>query len=218
MPEAKRAVIFINGEVRRHEWIPARLRNDDYLIAVDGGYRHMKAAGLTPRQLTGDQDSIDPRDVKTLAAAGVEIQTYPFEKDETDLEIALLTAQKHGFKVVRVIGAFGGRMDHWLANLYLLLNPAFADMDIRFIDEDLSAFVIRTSAGVEGQAGDLLSLIPMGADVKGVTTEGLKYPLRGETLYVYKSRGVSNVMSGAHARVSITGGALLCILQHTQAP
>ncbi len=46
---------------------------------------------------------------------------------------------------------------------------------------------------------------------KGVTTEGLAYPLRGETLEAGSSRGVSNVFVEETARISVERGVLLAI-------
>jgi thiamine pyrophosphokinase len=62
-----------------------------------------------------------------------------------------------------------------------------------------------------GAAGDLLSLLPLGGDAVGVTTAGLQYPLRDETLFQGEARGVSNVFTGAHARITLRRGALLVI-------
>jgi len=214
MSDEKRAVIFVNGIIDRYDWIKPYLKQDDYLIAVDGGYRHMQACGLKPHLLIGDLDSVSGQDVNELILAGVEIQKYPAEKKETDLEIAFLTALQRGHGTLRVIGAFGGRMDHWLANLFILTNPAFGGMDICYEGGDERAFLIRTEARVEGRPGDLLSLIPMGGEVQGVRTQGLKYALRDETLYAYESRGVSNEFLDERAWISVKKGMLLCIHSH----
>ena len=218
MSENQRAVVFVNGVVENYGWIEPFLKPNDILIAVDGGYRHMKALNLIPHLLIGDLDSVDEQDVKRLSALGVEIHKYPQEKDETDLEIVFLTARERGYSTLRVIGAFGGRMDHWLANLFALTHPAYAQMDICYEDDQETAFIIRSEGVVNGNPGDLLSLIPMGGAVTGVRTEGLKYPLRDETLYAHLSRGVSNEFLGGQARVTIEEGLLLCIHLRTNSP
>lgn len=211
MSETRRAVLFVNGVIENRGWIKPFLRTDDFLIAVDGGYNHMKAAGITPHLLVGDLDSLDARLVKNLEDSGVDIHKYRPEKDETDLEIALLTALQRGFTVIRVLGAFGGRMDHWLANLFSLLNPAFTGCDVRFEGDGVTAFLIRSEGHVSGKPGEIVSLIPMGSEVHGVKTDKLKYPLCNETLFAHQSRGVSNVMLTENARITIDDGLLLCI-------
>ena len=70
--------------------VKQHLRPDDWLIAADGGLNVMKSIGLLPHLLIGDLDSVSLSDVGELQAAGVEIRQYPVEKDETDLELALL--------------------------------------------------------------------------------------------------------------------------------
>ncbi|MCX6027955.1 MAG: hypothetical protein NT169_01475 [Chloroflexi bacterium] len=62
-----------------------------------------------------------------------------------------------------------------------------------------------------GTQGDLLSLLPIGGDAVGVTTAGLAYPLRDETLYFGQARGVSNVFEGAEAEVWLREGMMLVI-------
>ncbi len=211
MSETQRAAVFANGIMTDHEWIKSYLRADDFLIAVDGGYRHMQKAGVKPHLLVGDLDSLDAADAEELETCGVEILKLFTEKDETDLEFTLLAALKRGFTTLRVIGAFGGRTDHWLANLFILCNPAFIGCDVRFVDLGETAFVIRDTADIHGQPGDIVSLLPLSIAVHGVKTEGLKYPLHSEILYAHQTRGVSNVMASQQAHISIDDGLLLCI-------
>jgi len=71
--------------------------------------------------------------------------------------------------------------------------------------------MISDQLAIEGQGGDYLSLFPLTADVEGVTTTGLKYPLENETLKFASSRGLSNELLSARASVSISRGMLLVI-------
>ena len=78
------------------------------------------------------------------------------------------------------------------------------------------AFFVRNRSEVQGAPGDTVSLIPWGGAVTGVTTEGLRWPLRGETLYSHKTRGISNEMSRETAGIEIASGLLLCIHRRTR--
>ena len=71
--------------------------------------------------------------------------------------------------------------------------------------------VVRGSRTLTGTPGDLLTLLPVHGAAEGVTTEGLEYPLRGETLPSGTSRGVSNVFSAAEARITVERGCLLAV-------
>jgi thiamine pyrophosphokinase len=187
------------------------LRSDDVLIAVDGGSRHLQRMGLQPAILIGDLDSVSPEEAARLEAAGVRVARYPAHKDETDLELGLNLAVAEGHEDILVLGALGGRLDQTLGNLNLLAGPLLAGRQVRLDDGLQEVFLITQSALIQGSPGDLVSLLPLTLEVTGVVTEGLEYPLRAETLFSYRTRGISNVLAGESARVTISQGALLCI-------
>jgi len=64
---------------------------------------------------------------------------------------------------------------------------------------------------MNGQAGDTVSLLPLAGDASGISTQGLEYPLRGETLSFGPARGISNVMLVHDARITFKSGLLLVI-------
>ena len=146
-----------------------------------------------------------------MIRAGVDVRQYPVEKDETDLELAIRLVLEAGYKRLRLVGALGGRLDHLLGNVFLLLNPSLEAVDIRLDDGLDEVFLIRGEAVVEGEPGDLLSLLPLMGTAVGVETEGLYYPLRAETLFPYHTRGISNVMQSQSAVVRLQQGVLLCV-------
>jgi thiamine pyrophosphokinase len=207
----QRAVIFANGLLPDETTARSLLHPDDLFIAADGGARHALRLGVKPAWLVGDLDSLDRDEVDELAAAGVGIRRYPPEKDETDLELALRAAIEYDCNPIIVTAALGGRMDQALANLYLLLLPELGGRDVRLDDGIVEAWWIRGEGRVAGAAGDLVSLLPLLGPAQGITTEGLRYPLGGETLYPHHSRGISNEMAGNAARILIEQGILLCV-------
>ncbi len=211
---AKRAVLFANGEMPQAALILPYLRPDDYYIAVDGGLRHLRNLYKTPGLLIGDLDSISAADVEGALAQGIEVKRYPVDKDETDLELALLTAVEKGFEEMLIIAALGGRLDQTLGNLALLALPFLAGAKVTLEDGTEEVFLIRDRVEISGNPGDNVSLLPLQGEVKGVETRELKYPLKHETLYAEKSRGISNIMLTDQAGVSIESGLLLCI--HTR--
>ena len=212
----RRAVLFANGELKNNEWLKAYLREDDFLVAVDGGLSHLEALNLTPALLIGDLDSVTPAQVEHAQAAGAEIRRYPPAKDETDLELALLAARERGFDEIVVVAGLGGRLDQTLGNLSLLLLPQLKGYSVRFEDGRDEVFVILASTEIHGQPGDIVSLLPLWGEVTGVVTTDLTYPLKAETLHPERTRGISNVMTTASAGVKIDSGRLLCIHTHRQ--
>jgi len=209
-----RAVVFANGELINPQAVHTLLQPDDMLVAADGGYLHMQTLGLKPNLLIGDLDSLPAAEVESLRAAGVELEIYPREKDATDLELALARVAARGVHEIRVVAALGGRLDQTLANLYLLEMDELKGIDVRLDDGHEEILIIRHKASVTGTPGDTLSLLSMEGCSKGITTQGLKYPLKGETLCPSRSRGISNVMLESEAVIEVRSGALLCI--HTR--
>ncbi len=190
------------------------LQPADYLVCVDGGLRHMHSLGLRPHLLIGDLDSISPAEVLELEREHVRIQRYPVDKDETDLELALLAALKEGYRTMRLVAALGGRLDQTLGNLFLLTLPELSGCDIRMEDGIEEAFIIRSREMILGQPGDVVSLLPLAGSVTGVVTQGLRYPLHAETLWFERTRGISNVLLENQASIEVASGVLLAI--HTR--
>jgi thiamine pyrophosphokinase len=190
------------------------------VIAADGGWLRAKRLGMAPDVLVGDLDSLAPGDVERARAEGIEVVRASVDKDESDTELALLEAVRKGASRVTVLGAFGGpRLDHALANVWLLGHPALAGVRVTLLDGrtrlDLVAAPGPGGGVVErmlpGPVGGLVSLLPHGGDVTGITTHGLRYPLRDEPLVVGPARGLSNVRTAPDAWVRVRDGRLLVV-------
>jgi thiamine pyrophosphokinase len=211
-PETGRAYIFLNGDFEKPRLWPERPAPGDLVIAADGGLRHVQALGWPVHCLVGDFDSLAPEVPDELRSQGAEVLQYPTDKDEIDFELALQLARRRGYARVEVLGALGGRWDMTIGNLFL---PR-AGWDSEAIRFRHGAWTILAAGGpvtltVEGRAGDLLSLIPLGEDVEGVPRSGCRDPLAGETLRAGFSRGLSNALTESEARLGFESGTLLVI-------
>lgn len=207
-----RAVIFVNGHIPDLELVRRLIRSGDTLLAADGGTRHALSLGLTPTVVIGDLDSLTDDDRRMLDAAGTEIRTYPRNKNETDFELSLHYVVEAGFHDILIIAALGDRLDQTLGNLAVLTDPSLGGLQVRVDDGLEQAFFVSAQARVDGSPGDLISLIPWGGEVTGVTTDRLRWELQGDTLYPNKTRGISNELLGETASVSLESGLLLVIL------
>jgi thiamine pyrophosphokinase len=209
-----RALVFANGDLNDGPAVQTALRvaPESLIVAADGGARLALACGLAPQVVVGDLDSLTPDEVGDLRERGAEIVRYPAEKDETDLELALMIAARRGAAWIRVIGTIGGRVDQTLANISLLTLPDLAGRDTRLVAGPQTLWLIGPGEHPLGGApGDTISLLPLAGDARDVRTDGLEYPLRGETLRFGPARGVSNVMLGASARVALSAGLLIVV-------
>jgi thiamine pyrophosphokinase len=214
-----RAVIFANGPVKNARAAHRAIQEGDLLIAADGGARHCLELGLTPDILIGDFDSLSQNEYTTLQASGMQVIRHPAKKDFTDLELAVRHAVSLGLTEILVIGALGARWDQTIANILLPVNHDLSRIRMRLIDGAQEVTLMRGEDQLTlfGQAGDILSLVPLGGDAQGVTTQGLEYPLDDETLYFGATRGISNVLLNRTATVQLKAGYLLCILIHLEA-
>ena len=210
-----RAIIFANGLVPDLESARRLIQPGDTLIAVDGGTHHALAMGFMPSVVIGDLDSLTVEDRQRTMERNVRLLEYPADKNQTDLELALEYGIQQGFREILIVGALGGRLDQTLGNLSLLSAPRLTAFNIRFDDGVEEVFFVRGRSEVRGQAGDTVSLIPWGAPVTGVTTNGLRWPLRDETLFPEETRGISNEMLSETASIEIVSGLLL-VVRHRQ--
>jgi len=206
-----RVIIFANGLLPDLEAARRLLRPKDTLLAADGGTRHALALGLVPSLVIGDLDSLSQAECRLLEQAGTSFHKHPRDKDETDLELALNHVLDNGFRYILVIGGLGGRLDQVLGNLSLLADPRLSAVDIRLDDGLEEAFFVLKQARIKGSAGEIVSLIPWGGQVTGVTTTGLRWPLHEESLLPGKTRGISNELLIESATISLQSGLLLVV-------
>lgn len=210
----KRCLIFANGAPNDGPMVRDVLSSarDAVTVAADGGARVARYFGRQVDFVIGDMDSLEESEIQQLAAAGAEVERYPAHKDETDLELALLHAASTGMQWIRIIGGLGDRFDQTLANVYLMALPQLAGLDVALVAGKERLCLLKPGTHtLHGQAGDTLSLIPLGGDVTGVTTQQLDYPLKAETLYFGPARGISNVFDEDTCQVSLESGVLLAV-------
>ena len=188
------------------------------VLAVDGGIAHALALGLQADVVIGDLDSARPDDVDRAVSLGARIERHPPAKDATDLELALDAALALSPRRVVVLADGGGRLDHLLALLLLLGAERYAALDLDAQVGDALVHVVRGDRSLTGAPGELVSLLALHGRAEGVTTDGLRYPLAGETLDPGSSRGVSNVFVTPTARVRLASGVLLAVLPAAESP
>ena len=204
-------VIFAGGTLQSGKAVEKAIASAELIIAADSGAMTALHYGCVPAIIVGDFDSLalsEPEIVKM----GSQIVRAQVEKDETDTELAVQVALEHGAERITILGGIGGeRFDHTMANILLLAG--FETVPMQIIDGPSTCWLVRGpgNTSIEGQAGDLLSLLPLTGEAGGVRTTDLYYPLHGETLYFGKPRGVSNVLTSERAEVSLERGLLLVI-------
>ena len=187
----------------------------DIVIAADKGLDTCARSGIVPDIVLGDYDSTDMRGrVDELRSSGVYVEVYPAEKDFTDTEAAVMCALEKGAEEIVILGATGGRLDHFLANLDLCLVPLRRGVRCTIVDErnEIRLLDRGITLCADEAAGRYVSLIPFTDCVSGVTLTGLKYPLLNADLVRGSSLGVSNEIIGEAARIDFREGILILVL------
>ncbi len=179
---------------------------DDLIICADGGYNTASLIGITPSVVIGDMDSVRgkiPESIKKIV--------HPKIKDKTDMHLCIDYALDNGYTEIIMLCAFGGRIDHSLASVFLLRYIIEKGAEGMLLTKRSKVFAINGKTEISRGEYSKISLIPLTDTVEGVTTTGLQYALEGATLYQTQNLGISNAFCGSSAEVQISRG-ILCIV------
>jgi thiamine pyrophosphokinase len=194
-----------------------RLPAADLVVAADSGLDHAEALGIRVDVVVGDLDSVTDAALGRARDAGTPVTEHPRDKDATDLDLALLAAVDRGATHLVVVGGTGGRLDHLLGNLLLLGAPAFAGCTVELHAGPARVHVVRggTACTIAAAPGELVSLMALHGPVRGVTTDGLRWTLAGDTLDPGSTRGISNEVVAPPVTVALDAGTLVVVLPGT---
>lgn len=185
------------------------------VVAADGGFASLEAAGIAPDVALGDFDSLG------YVPQAPRVERHPVMKDATDLELALEWAQCEGYASAAVYGALGGRLDQTMATLQTLVHFARRGLQVAAVGEGY-AIVVLSSAGANAKEtadslsistglSGIVSVCAMGGDAR-VTERGLLYEIENATLPFDSSLGVSNEFTGRAAHIEVLEGDVIVFL------
>jgi len=200
----KHALIICNGPLPGKVRLHNLADKADLVLCADGGANRALHRGLQPEVIIGDLDSVT-RETR-LALSNVRWIRKP-DQESTDLEKTLDWALSQGISSAIVVGATGRRSDHTLANFSILAKYS-GRMRLEFIDSHCRMRILEKDTIFDLKIGTTLSLLPLGR-CEGITTEGLAYPLREETLELGVREGLSNQVVSTPVRISLRCGKLL---------
>jgi len=208
--------VISNGVMRDTGFLVEEIgrADDPVLICTDGAAERMREIGRVPDLIVGDMDSVDEETLKYFEAQGSRIIRHPAHKDETDTQIALEVAFEMDPEGIRIFGALGGRIDHALANISLLVMCAKKGIDTKIVDRKCELFIVNGSCAIAGREGDTVSLLPLSSDVRGITLGGFEYPLSDAVMEIGVPYGVSNRLIRTRGTISVEEGYLLVIKEN----
>ena len=230
-----KTLIVCGGDLSAEDMLLFRPLSDqaDFIIAADKGCDILLETGIIPDLAVGDFDSsrVPEKTRKELRTI-----VYPAEKDYSDTEAALYEAIRAGSRCIALLGAGGGRLDHFLANLYDLLIPLKAGTAAFIADRQNYIFLAGGSFCISGKEDfweicpeegaesfrlpklgkcdrRYLSLLPLDRETLKVSIDGCRYS--GGSILLSKEKasyGISNELTHPEAHISFHGGILTVIL------
>ena len=200
-----KAFIYTGGELLP-ENVTERPEEGDLVIAADCGLENAQRFGVIPDVVLGDFDSLSKR---VQIPESAEILTVPAEKDDTDTQLAVSLALSRGAREIVIVGGIGGRLDHTLSNLAIL-----EDLDRRMVHGlmvsgyNRARFLRNNSTLIPRSGYRYLALLAADPVVKGVSVEGVKYPLKKAKLERCNQYAVSNEIEGNCALIDVRRGGV----------
>ncbi|MBR5712113.1 MAG: thiamine diphosphokinase [Lachnospiraceae bacterium] len=216
-----KCLIFGAGERVPAERVSS-IENGDLVIAADGGLSWIaeEFPSVLPNVILGDFDSLPEQEgvirafltkAKLEGAHLPAVMKYPVEKDDTDTGIAVVEGLARGYREFVIYGGTGGRMDHTLANMSLLLHIALKGGHGFLVSPAMCATAYSGKAVVRGVIGETFSVFATGEGAEGVSIRGAKYEVEDAALKESYALGVSNSFSSEETVVSAKKGTLLMV-------
>ena len=202
----KRCVVVGGADIGQYDRIRAYLREDDFLICCDSGLKHREGLGILPNLIVGDFDSHEnPHlDVETIV--------LPREKDDTDTVFAVKEALKRGFQEFLLVGVMGGRLDHTLGNVSLLLMLDSQGKKAVALDDYSEMEIVSDRPAYIEDRYPYFSLLNISGLAQGVTIRNAKFPLTDGEITCEYQYGISNeVLPGMTSEVTVKNGRLLLV-------
>ena len=183
-------------------------------IGADRGNLRLIKLGIDPLVAIGDFDSMTAAELRLVKRHVNDVRSFNTHKDFTDTELLLMAAiQDYDPDTIRIYGATGGRIDHFLSNLLMVLEPRFRKYAerIKLIDAKNSiGFYLPGRHRVNKEPDKrYLAFVPLGG--MHVTLDHVEYPLNRHWIGFPRSYS-SNEFIGNYARFGFDRN-IMCVIQ-----
>ena len=190
-------------------------QENEVWVGVDRGVFTLINMNITPQIAFGDFDSVSKQEFILIEENVENMNIFKPEKNETDMELALNWAIEQRPDLIRVFGASGGRLDHFLANVQLLVKPLLEQNNVKIFLIDKQNIISLKGPGsykIKKRADKkYISFVPLTLSVKGLTLEGFKYPLKNRHISTGSTLCISNELVSDNGTFSFSEGILLVI-------
>lgn len=206
-----KGLIISSGEIKDYELLKTIVEENNYVVCADGGVNHLLKIEKMPDIVLGDLDSIGEEELKLIEKKNIKIKKFSEMKDDTDTELCINYILKKGFKDITLMGVTGTRLDHTLANIYLLKKIDSLEAKASIVDEHNIIHYVKNSIVLNRREDYFVSIIPISSDGVVVSIEGFLYPLKNEHLEFSSSRGISNKIIEKRGYIKVYKGSAIVI-------
>ena len=196
-------VVFANGEQSKKPPLEEFTELADLIVAADGGVNKALDSDISPDLIIGDMDSVLEKSKNTLQKSKFLADKNP---QKTDLEKTIEFCLAEGATSIDILCANGGRVDHALANLSILVRFG-KNARIRIIDDLFETELITDEIQLKEPIGTIVSLVSIGS-CQGVTTTGLRWNLN-EASFEFSTQGIHNEIASDIATIKVETGNML---------
>ena len=121
-------------------------------------------------------------------------------------------ALSRGFQDFLLVGVIGGRLDHTLGNVSLLLMLDAQGKEAMALDDFSEMQIVSDQPAQIENRYAYFSLLNISGTAQGITIKNAKYPLAEAEISCEYQYGISNeVLPGKYAVVTVKQGRLLLI-------
>ena len=187
-----KGLIISSGTINDYSLLESLIDENDYIVCADGGLDHLIKIDQIPNLILGDLDSISPLGIKYIEDNSIEVEKFPSIKDNTDSELAIIYLVEKDIKEITLIGGSGTRLDHTIANIFLMKRFNKEGIEFKIVDDNNIVNYVDDSIKIKKRKGVFISIIPLNFDGISVSLTGFKYPLNHKYIEFSSTLGVSN--------------------------
>ena len=207
-----KALVVSNGVINDSNWLKEIRKKFDFVLCADGGCNHCIKASIIPDLVIGDLDSISPRTLDRILENKIPIEKFPVKKNATDTELAMDFLISKGIKDITFVGVTGSRMDHTLANIFLLKRLYQKGCRGKIVDEKNTIYLVDKELAILKKEGYYISIIPLMNPGINISLDGFEYELDQANISFGSTLGISNKITEEKGYIKVHKGiCLVCI-------
>jgi thiamine pyrophosphokinase len=203
-----KSLIISSGKIENLKLLEELVSDSDYIVCADGGVDNIRKIDKTPDLVIGDFDSISNEGFKFINERNIKREKFSKMKDKTDTQLAIDILIERGFTDITITGVTGSRMDHTLANIFLLKDLKKRDINSKIVDDNNIIYIVDDVLELP-RTDNYISLVPISSKGIIVSLKGFLYTIDKKYMPFGSTMGISNEIKEDLGIVQIHSGQAL---------